>query len=113
MMGDQMADWRLILAVGFALFCFGCFYNGLMQRLGESKSGYTAFFVVGGVLITLIGMALIDWRAALLALMLFAASGLPMVIGAMARAIGEREREMNALQEDIRARIEKGYRVET
>jgi hypothetical protein len=106
MMGNQMVDWRLILAVGFALFCFGWAYNGLMHRLGESKSGYTAFFVVGGVGVTLIGLALIDWRAAGLALLMFTASGLPMVIGAMGRAIGDRERAMQAMRAEIGMKAE-------
>jgi hypothetical protein len=56
-------------------------------------------FVVGGVLITLGGLALADWRAGLLALTMFAASGLPMVIGDVYRAMRKRDRVLKALKE--------------
>jgi hypothetical protein len=93
------ADWRLIGAIWVGLFFFSLGYNWLMHVLGERKDGYTALFVVGGVLVTLVGLALIDWRCALLALTLFAASGLPMVIGDMYRAMRKRDRILEALRE--------------
>lgn len=92
-------DWRLIGAIAAGLFFFGWSYNALMHALSERKDGYTALFVVGGVLVTLTGLALIDWRCALLAVTLFAASGLPMVIGDMYRAIRKRDRILAALRE--------------
>jgi hypothetical protein len=92
-------DWRLIGAILAGLFFFGLAYNALMHYLGERKDGYTALFVVGGVMVTIGGLALIDWRCALLTLTLFAASGLPMVIGDVYRAMRKRDRVLEALRE--------------
>jgi uncharacterized integral membrane protein len=94
-------DWRLIGAIAAGLFFFGLSYNALMHALGERKDGYTALFVVGGVLVTLTGLALIDWRCALLALTLFVASGLPMVIGDMYRSIKKKDAILAALREGM------------
>lgn len=93
------ADWRLIGAIAAGLFFFGWSYNALMHALGERKDGYTALFVVGGVLVTLTGLALIDWRCALLTLTLFTASGVPMVIGDVYRSMRRRDAILKALRE--------------
>lgn len=65
----------------------GVLYNqlvGWMSRKGFLEP-YMALAVVGGVLMTLGGVAVLDWRAALLAFLCFAASGAPMVFGSMGR----------------------------
>lgn len=92
-------DWRLIGAILGGLFFFGCCYNALMHAMGERKDGYTALFVAGGVLVTLTGLALVDWRCALLTVTLFAASGLPMIVGDVYRSIRKRDRILEALRE--------------
>jgi len=72
-------------ALAILLALFGVLYNGLMNRR-KVNDGYTAFYVVGGVLVTLAAVAVISWKAAMLALFAFVFSGLPMVIGAMIRS---------------------------
>jgi hypothetical protein len=81
---EFVVDWRIICSVAFALVAFGAAYNSLMDRL-RNKSGYVSIFVAGGVLVTLVGVAIISWQAALLALGAFACSGLPMIAGSMYR----------------------------
>lgn len=91
-------DWQMFGVVLFALFMFGLAYNGLVEWLGERKDGYTSLLVVAGVLITLLGITLIDWRAAALTLAGFGASGLPMVVGEIARTINKRERSLRLMR---------------
>jgi hypothetical protein len=92
MMGIEFAvDWKLWGAVMFGLFMFGLIFNGLVEWLGERKEGYVSLMVVGGVLVTLGGIAFISWPAAILGLAAFVASGLPMVIGEIVRTIKKRE----------------------
>ena len=105
--GNFNVDWRLIVTVLFGLFMFGLSFNALINYLGERKDGYVAMLVVGGVLITLGGIALIDWRAAVLALIGFAASGTPMVLGDIARTVERRERNIRMMQLIAAARAAK------
>src|SRR3972149_9255178 len=92
MMGAEIAiDWRLLGSVLFGLFCFGVLWNSLVDWLRERKEGYVSLMVVGGVLVTLGGIAFISWPAAILGLAAFVASGLPMVIGEIVRTIQKRE----------------------
>lgn len=91
-------DWRLIGAILVGLFFFGVAYDQLMARLEARKDDFVAFMVVFGVLVTLGGVALVDWQGALLALGMFAASGLPMIVGSMARSMRKRERELQELR---------------
>lgn len=97
---SQAVDWRLIGAILAGLFMFGVAYNALVHHLGNKKEGYSAILVVGGVLITLGGLALISWQCALLAVAMFAASGLPMVIGDIYRSIRRREQALQVLRDD-------------
>lgn len=72
-------------------------YNLLVAWFQKKHQGYTAFFVVGGVLWTLGGAAiLIGIEDALMVLVCFAFSGLPMVLGSMLRNRddGEEAREL-------------------
>jgi hypothetical protein len=72
-------------AVVLVLALFSWLYNGLMNRR-KGENVYTAIYVVGGVTVTLFGAALISWKAALLVLVCFMASGVPMIIGDMVRS---------------------------
>lgn len=84
----------LIVAVLFGLFTFGVLFN-LAVEIAERRGwleGYTALAVVAGVIVTLAGVALIDWRAAAISLICFIASGTPMVIGSAWRYIRAREK---------------------
>ena len=88
-------DLGSILAVFWGLVLFGILYNllmGWMEKRGYLE-GLTSLAVVGGVLITLAGIAVVSWNAAVLALAAFTASGLPMVIGSLWRYVQRRQME--------------------
>lgn len=87
-------DWPLMGAVVFGLFMFGIAYNALVGWIGERKEGYTSLLVVGGVLITLLGAAIVSWQAALWIVLCFSASGIPMIIGDILRYIHKREKAL-------------------
>lgn len=99
-------DGLLIGMVAVALLLFGVLFNQLVQWLGRRHAGYTSLLVVVGVLVTLIGVAVIDWRAAVLTLGAFAASGLPMVVGDIWRAIVAREAALKAQQDQALRQID-------
>jgi hypothetical protein len=90
--------WSLI---GMGLLLFGIGYNCLVAWLEAQgyDEGYTALLVVGGVLVTLGGVALVDWRAAALVLAAFMLSGTPMVMGGWWRHVRARKRAQDALRE--------------
>jgi hypothetical protein len=95
-MGGSFAiDWRLIGSVLFGLFFAGVAYNFFVDKLDERKVGYLAPLVVGGVILTLIGMAFVSWQSALLALACFVVTGTPMYIGEAVRNIRKREKALN------------------
>ncbi len=77
---------RLTLALVLEVAC-GIIYNRWVDKhQAENEGVYTAFYMVGGVLITLIiGVLVIGITATVLLLVLFAASGAPMVLGSMQR----------------------------
>lgn len=77
---------RLALALALEVMC-GMLYNRWVAQHQASNEGvYTAFYMVGGVLLTLlIGILLVGFTTVLLMLVLFAASGMPMVLGSMQR----------------------------
>jgi hypothetical protein len=94
-------DSSLILVVFLALFVFGIGYNWAVAEFERRKylEGFVSLAVVLGVLVTLGGVAVIERRAAQLALGAFAASGAPMVAGSIWRYIKARwEEQKNARQ---------------
>lgn len=98
-MGATLAfDWRLLGATLAGLFFFGVAFNMLVHSLDGRHEGYTALLVVAGVLVTLGGVALICWQAAAICLAAFAASGTPMVLGDIWRAVQRRERVLEAMR---------------
>lgn len=95
-------DWQLLGIVWLALFLFGLTYNGFMTAMGQRKEGYTALYVALGVMATLGGAAILDWQAALLSLVMFIASGTPMIAGDMWRHMRRREEaERNAREQAL------------
>jgi len=83
------------LAVIIELFLIGIAYNLFIDW--ASKKGFLeanqADAIVFWVIFTLIGLALLDWRAALLAFITFSVSGLPMWLGYKWRYAQARRRE--------------------
>lgn len=88
-------DSSLALAVFCLLALIGLGYNALIAWAGRRGflEGYLSLAVALGVLITLAGVAVVSWQAALLTLGAFVASGSPMVFGSVLRYIQLRHRE--------------------
>lgn len=79
-----------VVAVLCGLMCFGLFYDGVVvsnyARRLPIKYRATSFEVVFGVLATCVGIgALLGFRAMLVCLLCFAASGIPMIYGDVRR----------------------------
>ena len=94
------------MAVCLALIGFGVWYDravGRMERRREDR-GYTAFLVVFGVAVTVVGFFVIVSLSELAVVLFgcFCASGLPMIVGSMRRHCIEREREEEAMREIVR-----------
>ena len=98
-------NWRLIGVVSGFVFLLSFIYNDIVRWLedGGYAEGYTSFLVVGGVVVTLLGLACIDRAAAVLALILFSASGLPMVVGSMWRHARRRKADQDGMRKDAEA----------
>lgn len=109
-LGEIRVELGEILAVFGALALFGAVYNRLIAWTEERGyiEGYTALAVVGGVLITLAGIAILSIPAAVLALGAFAASGTPMVIGSIGRHVRMRAEAIRALREELDANNPQG-----
>jgi hypothetical protein len=82
--GKLQALPALIVFVLLSLPTFGYFYNKLMDRI-LSRTEHTSLYVVGGVAVTLAAGALFSWKSGLLYFLLFALSGLPMIVGEFRR----------------------------
>jgi len=82
-----------IVAAFLLLAWVGIGYNWLVAWMGRKRylEGFIWLAVSGGVAFTLIGMAIVDWQAALLALGAFVCSGLPMALGEIWRYMKRRE----------------------
>ena len=95
-------DFSLILAIYLALVLFGIGYNRLIEAMQQRGylEGFDSLAVVAGTLVTLGGLAVIWWPAAVLALGAFAASGLPMIGGSIWRYIQRRENVKRLLSAD-------------
>lgn len=95
-------NWALIGLVAILLVAFGFAYNGLVDYLERRKyhEGFLSLIVAAGVVVTLVGVALVDWRSALLALGAFVCSGTPMMVGSIKRYVLRREAEQRALRGD-------------
>ena len=88
------------IRVGIGLIIFGVGYNALvawLERQGYDE-GYTAFLVVGGVLVTLVAVALVNWQAAMLVLAAFTLSGTPMIMGGWWRHVRARKHAQELLR---------------
>lgn len=108
MIGCETApDWRLLVTVALGLLLFGVIYNEWVGRLDDQKDGYTALLVVVGVLVTLAGVAIVDWRAAALVAGAFIFSGAPMILGDIWRANKRRQAELERLRKEAQRDIDR------
>ena len=97
-------DLSAIWAVMLALTIFGIAYNSLvayLERRGYAE-GFLSLIVAAGVFVTLAGLAVLSWQAALLALVSFTASGTPMIVGSIIRYLQKREEARRALLEELK-----------
>ncbi len=81
------------LVIAFiALLAFGFGYNYLVEYFQKRTQRFTAEFVVGGVLVTVIVSGLfIGWSNVAIVLALFIASGSPMLVGSWIRSARDDE----------------------
>lgn len=86
------------LAVLAGLLLFGAAYNWAVARIEAAvpDHGYTAIWVIGGVLVTVLAtVPIIGWQAAAIVLAAFAASGLVMTLGSIQRHLARRQRDLD------------------
>ena len=96
-------DFSLVLAVYFGLAVFGMIYNQVVTWL-EMRGyleGFTWLAVAVGVLVTMVALAVIDWRYTLIALGAFVFSGAPMMLGSIYRYVASRERSQRRMIAEI------------
>lgn len=90
MIGMDLGTISVVVAILILLFVFAVGFNNWIEKLGTSAEGFAWLEVVIGVFVTLIGIGLLDlvlpqWNAFFIGLMAFAATGLPMSLGAYNR----------------------------
>ena len=94
----------MVVCLG-ALAGFGTYWNAYVarQEAHGADEGRTWLYVVIGCAVTQAGAGVIDlvvdWNAGLLGLLCFAASGTPMIIGALQRHEALRRRFLSTIKE--------------
>ena len=106
MKGIDFGQVSVITNILFLLFLFAYFFNKRIEKMGHAAEGWTWLHVVIGVGVTQIGIGLLDlilnWNAFFIGMLAYAASGAPMIYGAVARHIEERERARKAMHDDCK-----------
>ena len=90
-------------AVYMTLVLFGVGYNALTAwaEKNDFMHGYTAFFVVGGVFVTVALTGFFNLPFAILVAGAFVASGTPMIIGSMVRhKLAERRQALEQAKDE-------------
>lgn len=104
MIGAQSGyDAAVIIAVYMGLLSFGIIFN-LVVGYAETRTwlrGYVSLAVAAGVMVVLVGIAIIDWKGGLLAFGAFVFAGTPMILGSIFRHVRERERELEQMRRDV------------
>lgn len=105
-------DLPLLIGVLIAESVFAFAYNRWVANHQAKNGGiYTAFYVAGGVLVTVMLMApVIGWQAAGLVLLGFAGSGLPMILGSMHRHTNRIDSTNQAALAGMREMLHQDYR---
>jgi hypothetical protein len=103
---NQMENGLIVRgAILIGLAAFGIGYDqfvGWMETKGYDR-GYTALLVVVGTLVTLLPLIPLSGLSAYLdAMILFAASGSPMIVGSWKRHVRARERDEEAARNAAR-----------
>jgi len=92
-----------LVIVNIALVLFGIIYNFAIQYIPWLAQRRSAEQVVGGVLITLLASGfVIGWEYVIVMLILFSASGLPMLIGSWVRAAMDDEEAKKIAREHLK-----------
>jgi len=93
-------EFLVKILVLLTLFLFGVGYNYVTGQLEQKQltEGLLSLMVSLGVGVTLVGVAVIDWRAAALTLLAFMFSGTPMIVGRLWR----HQQARNALHKAIK-----------
>ena len=103
MIGNTYGSISVAVNILLVLFMFAHVFNQTIDRLGHKAEGWTWLFVVIGVAATLLAVGaldlVLDWSAFFLCVLAFSVSGLPMIIGAVARHYEERSRAHKATRE--------------
>jgi hypothetical protein len=97
-------DYPVFILTIISLFLFGVLYAAFVRHLArQSVEGQTAYLVVVGVGVTLLGAtAVIGIETALLLFACFAASGLPMVVEYILRMHLARRRDQEQAKQAAR-----------
>ena len=101
--GNVFGEISVVINILLLLFIFGYFYNQKVNQLGHRAEGWVWLEVVIGVIVTQLGIGLLDtilsWNAFFIGMMAYTASGLPMIGGAFVRYLEDRERARKAMHE--------------
>ena len=97
-------DLGTITAIFLALCLFGIGYNDLISWMGRRgyTEGYMSLLVAFGVMVTLGAVSILSIQAGILALLMFAASGTPMIAGSIFRHMCDRENSQKALVNEVK-----------
>jgi len=92
-----------LAAVFLFLLVFGVSYNLLVQFVQRKTQHYTAEFVAGGCLVTVLASGfVIGWDCALIVLICFIASGTPMIIGSMMSHAQDEQAAKKVIQDELK-----------
>ena len=101
--GNVFGEISVIINILLFLLIFGYYYNKKVNELGHRAEGWVWLEDVIGVIVTQLGIGLLDiildWNAFFIGMMAYTASGLPMIVGAFARYLEDRERARKAMHE--------------
>jgi hypothetical protein len=91
-----------VVGVLALLLVFGILYNAWVSKKPRvDMEAYVSIYVVIGVGVTLLGFAILEPKAAIIALFCFIASGTPMLLGSIGKYGRQRKYELDTLKKEI------------